>query len=146
MSTFPDETPLEAEIQEQLYPFPPPPPAMETLVERPDGKTELVIHGVADPVAAIAFMHPEIAEAAAKHGIDLKARPGRELEEMRKYFGQGSGLYLVTVDFQTARTEAFKLDERAQRKIYKALKPKRKRKVVKKVPARKKPTKRKTRR
>jgi hypothetical protein len=65
---------------------------------------------------------------------------------MRKFFGQGSGLYLVTVDFQIARTEAFKLDERAQRKIHKALKPKRKRKATKKVPARKKPTKRKTRR
>ena len=129
MSTEPEieETALEAAIQEQLYPFPPPLPEMQTLVERPDGNTELVIHGAAvDPVAAIAYMHPEIAQAAEKHGIDLKQPPGRELEQMRKFFGQGSGLYLVTVDFQIARTEAFKLDERAQKKIHKALKPKRK--------------------
>lgn len=144
--TEPQETALEAAIQEQLYPFPPPLPEMQTLVERPDGNTELVIHGAAvDPVAAVAYMHPEIAAAAAKHGIDLKQPPGRELEQMRKFFGQGSGLYLVTVDFQIARTEAFKLDDRAQRKIHKALKPKRKRKAVKKKPARK-TIKRKTRR
>lgn len=142
----PQESALEAEIQEQLYPFPPPPPAMQTLVERPDGNTEVVIHGVADPVAAIAYMHPEIAAAAAKHGIDLTAKPGRELEQMRKFFGQGSGLYLVTVDFQVARTEAFKLDERAQKKIHKALKPKRKKRATKRAKVARKPIKRKTRR
>lgn len=112
------------EVQNQLYPFPPEPPKMEVVVQRPDGKTEVVVTGVADPVQAIAYMHPEFAEAARKHGIDLNRPAGRELEEMRKYFGAGSGTYLVTVDFQLARTEAFKLDDRAQKRITKALKPK----------------------
>lgn len=135
----PEETPEEAAVQEQLYPFPPPPPTMRELVERPDRSTELVLTSVADPVEAIAFMHPEFAEAAAKHGIDLKQAPGRELEQMRKFFGQGTGLYLVTVDFQLARTEAHKLDERAQKKILLALKPAKKKRAKKKAKVARKP-------
>ena len=114
MSTEPEieETALEAAIQEQLYPFPPPLPEMQTLVERPDGNTELVIHGAAvDPVAAIAYMHPEIAQAAEKHGIDLKQPPGRELEQMRKFFGQGSGLYLVRKKRRTTKKKVSRVSK-----------------------------------
>ena len=100
------------------------PPKLGDIVEiDKEKKIELRITDVADPVQAIAFMHPVFAAAAAKHGIDLNKPAGRELQEMRKYFAQGSGTYLVTVDFQLARTEAFKLDERAQKKITKALTP-----------------------
>lgn len=128
-------------------------PAIETSLAEPEEPTlapqkivetskgpmpELAAAGNKTTAETIATLHPEIQAAADKYGIDLKAKPGRELEEMRKYFGQGSGLYLVTVDFQIARTEAFKLDERAQKKIAKALKPAKKRvsrsKPVKKAP------------
>jgi hypothetical protein len=131
------------EIQEQLYPLPPMPPGQENILLKPNGKTELVITGVNDPVEAVAYMHPEFKAAADKHGIDLTKPPGRELEQMRKFFGQGSGLYLVTVDFQTARSEAFKLDERAQKKIAIALKvkkPKRKNRAKKQAKVARKPT------
>lgn len=118
------------EHQNTLYPEQPMPPTEETIVETPNGGKQVVITGVKDPVQAIAFMHPEFAEAARQFGVDLSRPAGRELEQMRKYFGQGSGTYLVTVDFQVARTEAFKLDERAQKKITKALsaKPKKRKK------------------
>lgn len=120
------------EGQDQLYPIPPMLPEMNTLVEKGEGY-ELSLEGVADPVAAIAYLHPEIAEGAKKYGIDLTKAPGRELEQMRKYFGAGSGLYLVTVDFRTVRTEAFLLDVEAQKKIHAALRPKRRKKVAKKT-------------
>lgn len=115
------------EHQDSMVIEQPLPPKLGDIVEIDhDGKTHLTITDVHDPVQAIAFMHPEFAEAAVKHGVSLTKPPGRELEQMRKYFGQGSGTYLVTVDFQLARTEAFKLDDRAQKKITKALKPKKK--------------------
>lgn len=120
-----------AEVQDLLYPMLPIPPEMTTVIEKLNGGTQVVVTGVADPVKAIAYMHPEFAAAAKKHGIDLNKAPGHELEEMHKYFDQGSGLYLVNVDFQIARCEAFKLNIKAQRKIHKALKPKR-RKLAKK--------------
>ena len=119
------------EHQDTLYPEQVAPPKRGDIVELDkEKKIELTITDVADPVQAIAFMHPEFAQAAFKHGVDLNKPAGRELEQMRKYFGQGSGTYLVTVDFQTARSEAFKLDERAQKKITKALaaKPKKRKK------------------
>lgn len=112
------------EVQDQLYPLLPLPAMEETTYLKPDGKVQVILTGVRDPVEAISIMHPEIAAAAKRLGIDLKGRPGRELEEMRKYFGQGSGLYMVAVDFQTARTDAHKLNVAAQRKIAKVLKPK----------------------
>lgn len=97
--------------------------APQKIVETPLAPMpELAATGNKTVAESVATLHPEIQAAADKYGIDLKGKPGRELEEMRKYFGQGSGLYLVTVDFQVARTEAFKLDERAQKKIAKALK------------------------
>jgi hypothetical protein len=77
-------------------------------------------------------MYPVFAEVAAKYGIDLSKRStGRELGEMLKYFGQGSGTYLVTVDLQKVRTEAFKLSDEAQKKITRALTPPKKRVRVK---------------
>lgn len=116
------------EHQDSMVIEQPMPPKKGDIVELDKKKkTQLVITDVTDPVQAIAFMHPVFAAAAAKHGIDLNRPPGRELQEMRKYFGQGSGTYLVTVDFQLARTEAFKLDEKAQKKITKALTPAKKR-------------------
>jgi hypothetical protein len=115
------------EHQDSMVIEQPMPPEKGDIVEiDADKKTHLTITDVHDPVQAIAFMHPEFAQAAVKRGVDLTKPPGRELEQMRKYFGQGSGTYLVTVDFQLARTEAFKLDDRAQKKITKALKPKKK--------------------
>ena len=128
-----DESPEEAAVQESLYPEQRMPPKETTAYLRPDGKTETVVTGIADPVEVISYQYPEFAAAAKKHGVDLTKPPGRELEEMRKYFGQGSGLYLVTVDFQVARTEAFKLDERAQRRMLKALNPPKRKKLAKKV-------------
>jgi hypothetical protein len=117
------------EHQNTLFPEQLAPPQRGDIVELDkEKKVHLTITDVTDPVQAIAFMHPEFAEAAFKHGVDLRRPAGRELEQMRKYFGQGSGTYLVTVDFQLARTEAFKLDERAQKKITKALKTKPKKK------------------
>jgi hypothetical protein len=107
---------------------------------RPWGAEEIT-----DPAQIISKMHPEF----VKHAADLKvefssAHAGRELEEMKKYFGQGSGVYLVTVDFQTARSEAFRLDDKAQKKITKALKPAKKR--TKPAKKRTKPAKKKTKR
>ena len=107
--------------------------------------TELAASGGKTTAETVATLHPEIQAAADKYGIDLRAKPGRELEEMRKYFGQGSGLYLVTVDFQTARTEAFKLDDRAQKKIAKALKPSKKR-AIKRAKVARKPIKKRVKR
>lgn len=49
------------------------------------------------------------------------ADAGRELQEMRKYFGQGSGLYVVDVNFEAVRSQAFKLDEAATARVHKAL-------------------------
>jgi hypothetical protein len=115
------------------------PPKMGDILEIDREKQiELLITDVADAVQAVSFMHPEFAAAAMKHGVDLSQPAGRELEQMRKFFGQGSGTYLVTVDFQVARTEAFKLDERAQKKITKALKEKpKKRKSTRRTKAKK---------
>lgn len=125
------------EHQDTLYPEQPTPPKVGDVIEiDKEKKIHLTATDVADPVQAIAFMHPVFAAAAAKHDIDLNKPAGRELQEMRKYFGQGSGTYLVTVDFQVARTEAFKLDERAQKKIAKALTPPKRKKPAKKKTAR----------
>jgi len=113
------------EHQDSMVHSQPLPPKRGDIVELDkEKKVHLTITDVADPVQAIAFMHPEFAAAAVKHGVDLTKHAGRELQEMRKYFGQGSGVYLVTVNFRLARTEAFKLDERAQRKMAKVLAPK----------------------
>jgi len=113
------------EHQDTLYPMQAYPPSQGDIVELDkDKKIRLTITDVKDPMQALAFMHPEFAQAAHAFGVDLNRPAGRELEEMRKYFGAGSGTYLVTVDFQLARTEAFKLDDRAQKRITKALKPK----------------------
>jgi len=121
------------EHQNSLYPMPPVGLQTETVVHRSSDKRETVMTGVADPVQAIMGMHPEMAAAASKYDALAQKPTGRELEQMRKYFGQGTGMYLVTVNFQLARTEAFKLDLRAQRKILKALKPKAKKRPKKTV-------------
>lgn len=111
--------------------------------------TTLTAQGETKAAKVIGALHPEIQTAADKHGIDLGARPGRELQEMRKYFGAGSGLYFSTVDFQTARVSSTLLTLEAQKRIYKALndnpKPKRKR-PVKRVAKRSKPQRKTTRR
>lgn len=141
-----EESPEEAAIQEALYPEQRMPPKEMSTYLRPDAKTETVVTGVSDPVEVIAYQHPEFAAAAEKLGVDLTKSPGRELEQMRKFFGQGTGLYLVTVDFQVARTEAFKLDERAQKRILRALNPPKKKpakkKAAKSKPIKKKPSRR----
>ena len=131
------------EVQDMLYPEQTAPMRTATTVF-PNGKTEVTVVGISDnPAFVMSAAHPEFAAAMKKYGVDPYAAPGRELEEMKKYFGQGSGTYLVTVDFQLARTEAFKLDEKALKKMTKALKPAKKapkKKLVRKpkVPARKK--------
>lgn len=131
----PSET-FNIDVEEVLYPVAGP-PMEEVVLHKADG-VEAISSVPTNTTAPeiVGMMQSEFAEAAKKHNIDLSATPGRELQEMRKYFSQGSGVYLVTVDFQTARTEAFKLDDRAQKKITRALKPaKKKRKMAPKKPA-----------
>lgn len=118
------------EDQELLYPNQTPPKS-EVLLLKEKGKNEVLITGVQDPVETLVDMYPELKVAAKKHGINLKGPAGNELTEMRKFFGHGSGLYLVSVNFQTARTEAHLLNEEAQQKIHKALSAKPKKAKVK---------------
>lgn len=54
-------------------------------------------------------------------GIDLSGRLGHECEEMRKYFGQGTGTYLAVADFENARAFAQKVTDAGAERCIKAL-------------------------
>lgn len=117
----PEDTSADNGETDEFYTAQPPVGSNEVVVTSPGGRNEVVVTGVLDPVEAIAH-HPEMKQAFEAYNVDLR-KPGAELQEMRKYFGQGSGLYLVNVDFRLARSEAFLLNEKAKKKIAKALKP-----------------------
>lgn len=90
---------------------------------------------VPTPQEILGARYPELGKAMKESGVGLLDSAGRELQEMRKYFGAGSGTYVVTVDFQLARTQAMKLTDEAIVKVTKALnaKPRKARKPTKKA-------------
>ncbi len=59
--------------------------------------------------------------ALAARGISLNGLLGRECEEMRKYFGAGTGTYVAVADFGNARSFAQKVTDDGAERIIKAL-------------------------
>lgn len=139
---FVDEMLASAEKSEQFWQEELDEPDIDITMDEDLSSAQVVVTGLKDPVQAAMEVHPEMAVAARAYEVDLHT-PGRELQEMTKYFGQGSGLYLVDVNFKEARTEAFFLNEDAKKRIVKALKSKKGPKPLKKKFVAKKPVKKK---